>query len=208
VYGGGVIASSGSDGPRRRGEVVVRRVLDVTLQQLAVVGFERLSIPEVAELSGVNKTSIYRRWPTKADLVRAALQHSMEHVRDVPDTGALRTDLVALVKTVAAFIMSARGMGVVRTVFVDGDTLEMRNMAASMWQEAGGDLPRVMVERAVLRGELPADADFELLLFTLAGAILHRVFVERRNVDDAFAVRLVNLVLNGAARSQGPDKQL
>lgn len=203
MYVRDVVASSGSDGRRRRGEAVVRRVLDVTLQQLALVGLERLSIPEVAALSGVNKTSIYRRWPTKTDLVRAALQHSMEHVRDVPDTGALRTDLLALVKLVATFVTSVRGMGVVRTVFVDGDAREMRHLATSMWQEAGGDLPRVVIERAVRRGELPENADFELLLFTLAGAILHRVFVERRHVDDDFAMRLVNLVLDGAGRVRG-----
>lgn len=192
-------ASSGTGERRRRGEAVVHRVLDVTLQQLALVGLERLSIPELAELVGVNKTSIYRRWPTKTELVRAALEHSMEHVREVPDTGALATDLVALIQIVGGFITSARGMGVVRTVFVDGDTVEMRILAASMWQRAGGDVPRVMIERAVCRGELPATADVELLLFTIAGAILHRVFVERREVDDDFATRLVKLVLYGAA---------
>lgn len=200
MYAGVVVASSGVGGIRRRGDVVVRRVLDVTLQQLAVLGFERLSIPEIAELSGVNRTSIYRRWPTKEELVRAALEHSMEHVRDVPDTGALRTDLVALVKLVGQFITSARGMGVVRTVFVDGDRLETRDVAGSVWQEMGNEMPRLVIERAVRRGELSEGADFELMLFTLAGAILHRVFVERRNVDDDFAVRLVNLVLDGAGR--------
>ncbi|HMY16978.1 MAG TPA: TetR/AcrR family transcriptional regulator [Polyangium sp.] len=189
-------ASSRTGGLRRRGDAVVRRVLDETLQQLALVGFERLSIPEIAELSGVNRTSIYRRWSTKEELVRAALAHSMEHVRDVPDTGALRTDLLALIQIVGQFITSARGMGVVRTVFVDGDRLE----TPSIWQELGEDMPRVVIERAVRRGELSANADFELLLFTLAGAILHRVFVERRQLDDDFAVRLVNLVLDGAAR--------
>lgn len=178
----------------------MRRVLDLTLQQLAQVGFERLSVPEVAALAGVNKTSVYRRWPTKAELVRAALAHSMAHVRDIPDTGALRTDLIALVGVVAAFVTSARGMGVVRTVFADGDTPEVRAMAASMWQEAGGEIPGHIIERAVLRGELPAGADVELLLFTLAGALLHRVFIERADADEAFAGRLVDLVLYGAVR--------
>lgn len=198
VYGGGVKTSSGAGRPRGRGDVVVRRVLDVTLQQLARVGLERLSIPEVAERSGVNKTSIYRRWPTKADLVRAALHHSMEHVRDIPDTGALRTDLIALVRLVGDFIASDRGMGVVRTVFIDAHALDLRAASLSMWQEAGGQMPQIVIERAVRRGELPQHADIELLLFTLAGAILHRVFIERRNLDDEFALRLVNLVLDGA----------
>lgn len=176
----------------------MRRVLDITLQQLAQVGFERLSIPEVAALAGLNKTSVYRRWPTKSDLVRAAISHSMDHVRDIPDTGSLRTDLIALVQNVAAFLTSARGIGVLRTVFVDGDNPEVRALSALMWQEAGGDVPRLVIERAVRRGELSEGADVELLLFTLAGALLHRVFVERADADEAFAGRLVDLVLHGA----------
>ena len=186
--------------PRRRGDAVVRRVLDVTLQQLGLVGFERLSIPEIAALVGVNKTSIYRRWPTKAELVAAALGDSMDHIHDIPDAGSIQGDLKALAQAVVTFATSARGMGVLRMVFVDRDNPEVRAMAASMWQEAGGDLPRIVIERAMKRGELPADADMQLLLFTLAGAVLHRVFVERAEADEAFVERLVNLVLYGAVR--------
>jgi AcrR family transcriptional regulator len=184
-------------GKQRRGEAMVHRVLEVTLQQLAEVGFERLSIPEVAELAGVNKTSIYRRWVTKADLVQAALGHSMGHLRDLPDTGQLATDLEAMVKIVRDFVTSPRGMGVVRTVFADGELVGLPQLAKSMWPEAMQALPRVVIERAVCRGELPASADIEMLLFTLAGAILHRIFVERRDVDDDFARRLVKMVLYG-----------
>jgi len=188
--------------PKRRGEAMVRRVLDATLQQLAIVGFERLSIPEVAELAGVNKTSIYRRWPTKVELVQAALQHSMDHLRELPDTGSLRADLEALVKIVGDFVNSPRGMGVVRTVFVDGESAGLPTTTTSIWPEAAQDLPRVVIERAVCRGELPPDADVEMLFFTMAGALLHRVFVERRVVDDDFGKRLVQLVLQGAAQRQ------
>lgn len=195
-----MVASPRTGPARPRGDAVVSRVLDLTLQELARVGFERLSIPEVAALAGVNKTSIYRRWPTKGDLVRAALSQSMEHIRDVPDTGSLRGDLLALVRVVAGFVRSPRGMGVLRTVFADGDHPEVRALAASMWQEAGGDLPRQVIERALRRGELPAGADIELLLFTLAGAVLHRVFVERAEADESYAGRLVDLVLYGAMR--------
>ena len=180
--------------------MVVRRVLDVTLQRLGQVGFEGLSIPEVAELSGVNKTSIYRRWSTKTELVHAALAHAMGHVREIPNTGALRTDLIALVSIVGQFIMSDQGMGMVRTVFADGDRLGMHAMATSIWQGLGESALRGVIERAVSRGELSADTDGALLLFTLAGAILHRVFVERRQISDDFAAQLVNLVLDGALR--------
>ena len=55
-----------------RGDAFVRVVLDVALEQLAQVGFDRLTIPQVAEQAGFNKTSIYRRWPDKTALVQRA----------------------------------------------------------------------------------------------------------------------------------------
>lgn len=179
---------------------MVRRVLDVTLKELARVGFERLSVADVAARAGVNKTSVYRRWPTKEHLVKAALRRSMGEAQAVPDTGALRTDLVALARSVAAFVESPRGTGVVRSVFAGARSPAVRALAASMWAEAGGEVPRLLLERAVARGELPADADVELLLFTLAGALLHRVFVEHAEADDAWLERLVRLLLDGARR--------
>jgi len=184
--------------PQRRGEAVVSRVLDVALEELGRVGLERLSLPRVAERAGVNKTSLYRRWPTKDALVRAALERSMGQVHDVPDTGALATDLAALASAVAGFITSPRGMAVLRTVFVDGRRPRVQRLAETMWADAGA-VPRAVVERAVARGELRADADVELLLFTLAGALLHRVFVERAPVDEPYLARVTRLLLHGAA---------
>ena len=184
---------------QRRGDAVIRRVLDVAMKELARVGLERLSVPTVAEKAGVNKTSIYRRWPTKDALVRAALSDSMEHVRDVPDTGALATDLAALAAVVARFISSARGTAVLRAVFAGTHSSQLKALSASMWREAGGNLPAQVLGRAVSRGELASDADIELLLFTLAGALMHRVFIERGAVDGPYLARLVELLLGGAA---------
>jgi len=188
--------------PQRRGDAVIGRVLEVALRELARVGLERLSVPTVADKAGVNKTSIYRRWPTKHALVRAALCHSMEHVRDVPDTGALASDLAALAAVVARFITSARGTAVLRAVFAGTNSSQLRALGSSMWQEAGSDLPRRVLERAVSRGELSSDAEMELLLFTIAGALMHRVFIERAPIEERYLARLVNLVLRGAAPKQ------
>ena len=80
----------------------MRRVLEVALEQLAAHGFERLSVPEVAAIAGLNKTSVYRRWPTKADLVREALAASMGHTAEALDSGDLRAALLALARTAVA----------------------------------------------------------------------------------------------------------
>lgn len=190
--------------PKRRGSAVVSRVFEVTLQRLARVGFERLSVPEIAALAGVNKTSVYRRWPTKGDLVREALRASMGSTREVPNTGAVRSDLLELARVAAAFVESPLGMGLLRTLVAEGAAPEARELAASMLRRQETEAPRVVIKRAVARGELPARTDATLVLSTVAGAFMHRVLVEHGRLSRAFIERVIDLVLFGATAGCGP----
>jgi AcrR family transcriptional regulator len=184
---------------QRRGAMVVRRALEVTLEELGRVGFARLSLPRVAELAGIHKTSLYRRWPTKQELVSAALRLAVPAESELPDHGDLESDLVELARVLASFVASPAGMGVLRTLFADGEAHETRRIAHAMWGGSAHRAPRLVLERAVARGELRADADFDLLLYTIAGAVLHRTFVERKTADRRWARRLVRLLCEGAA---------
>ncbi|MFD0467130.1 TetR/AcrR family transcriptional regulator [Nonomuraea thailandensis] len=79
--------------PRKQQEI-----FDATLRLVAERGYDGLTVEGVAERSGVNKTTIYRWWPSKAALLGAALVESDVLGFDSPDTGSLRGDLVALVE--------------------------------------------------------------------------------------------------------------
>jgi AcrR family transcriptional regulator len=188
--------------PQARGEAFANVVLDATLTQLAEVGYERLSIPQIAEMAGVNKTSIYRRWPTKSDLVREVLGIAMHHADDAPDTGQLRTDLVALARGVAMWMQSRVGTALIRIMLAEGGNPEVRALANAAYSEAGKHGPWIVIQRAVERGEISRQLDPSLMLFTIAGAIMHRVFVENRDASDTFLNQVVDLVLFGAAREQ------
>jgi AcrR family transcriptional regulator len=177
----------------------VKSVLDITLAQLAEVGFERLSIPHVAELAGVNKTSIYRRWPGKDGLVRDALAAAMRHADQPPDTGTLRGDLVELARNVAAFMQSSVGTAVVRIMLAEGGNPDVRALVTPAYGQTAKLGPWVVIQRAVKRGELDSTVEPSLVLFTVAGAIMHRVFVERGELTDGFLHHVVDLVLLGAA---------
>jgi AcrR family transcriptional regulator len=185
--------------PQPRGEAFVRGVLEVALAQLAEVGYERLSIPAIAELANVNKTSIYRRWPSKAELVRDTVASAMSHSNDAPDTGSLRGDLIALTRTVATFMQSPAGAAIVRIMLAEGSNPEMRALGDMAYREASGVGPWAVVKRAQTRGDFQSKIDPSLVLFTLAGAMLHRVFVEKRDAPEAFLEQVVDLVLEGAA---------
>ena len=197
-----------------RGPLVARRVLEVTLTELGRVGLASLSLPRVAELAGINKTSLYRRWPTKEALVTAALGLAVPTERELPDHGNLAQDLVSLARGLAAFIASPAGLGVLRTVFADGDTAQTQQLASSLWNKPARRAPRLVLRRAVQRGEVSADADLNLILYTLAGAVLHRIFVERKAASPAWARRVVRLLSEGArprrpesSRERGRRKQ-
>jgi AcrR family transcriptional regulator len=189
------------DRPAKRGQPVVDRVFAVTLQRLAEVGFERLSIPEIADLAGLNKTSVYRRWPTKRDLVRDAVMASMHRVPDPPDTGSVRTDMLELARGAAAFVESPLGTGVMRTLLAGSTPFDDDEATGLLgWDDVG--MVKRLVDRGIARGELRADVDVRLLSSTVAGAIFHRVFVERQSLTEAYLEDLVDLVLAGV-RSRG-----
>lgn len=185
----------------------MQRVFDATVVQLGEVGLGRLSIPDVAERAGVNKTSIYRRWPDKVDLVRDALADAMGHADDVPDTGTLRGDLLGLSRAVAGFLQSTVGGAMVRILLAEGSNPELRALANKTWGDAARRGPQAVLARAAARGELADGVDAARVLFTLAGAILHRVLVEQAPTSDAFVAQLVDLVLHGAARRRAPAKR-
>jgi AcrR family transcriptional regulator len=185
--------------PQARGEAFTKSVLNTALTQLAKVGFERLSIPQIAELAGVNKTSIYRRWPSKAELVRDALAVAMNHTNQAPDTGELRGDLIELARIVAAFTQSRVGTALIRIMLAEGGNLEVRALANTAYRETGKQGPWAVIQRATARGELNSAVDPALMLFTIAGAIMHRVFVEHGKAPDEFLKQVVDLVLYGAA---------
>jgi AcrR family transcriptional regulator len=172
-------------------------VLEVTLEELGRVGLAGLSLPHVAVLAGINKTSLYRRWPTKQALVAAALELSVPREAELPDLGSLELDLVHLARALAAFIASPAGLGVLRTVFAEGDSPQTRRLAESMWTTPQRTAPRLVLERALDRGELRPDTDLNLLLHTVGGAVLHRVFVERKPADARWARRLIRMLAEG-----------
>jgi AcrR family transcriptional regulator len=198
--------SSQTGSQQARGEAFTNAVLDAALTQLAEVGYERLSIPQVAAMADVNKTSIYRRWPSKADLVRDTLAIAMSHTNDVPNTGALRTDLTALAGALATFTQSRVGTALIRIMLAEGGNAEVRALANAVYSEAGKHGPWIVVQRAVERGELSVHLDPSLILFTIAGAIMHRVFVENRDAPDDFLNQVVDLVLFGAASKRYKDE--
>lgn len=191
-----------TSGRAARGQDILRAVLEA----LAVVGYRALSVEEVAEQAGVNKTTVYRRWPTKKDLVQAALSHLATEGLDVPDTGSLRRDLLALGRLYTERASTLESQSLFRVIAIESPHPELEAIGDAI-RERQQSLVAAIVARAVARGELEKGTDPRLLTTVFLGTIHSKLFFNKERVDEAFTARVVDLLLEGlAARSKRRNK--
>jgi AcrR family transcriptional regulator len=164
--------------PRRRGAALESAILDAVLAELADVGYARLSMERVAERAGASKASVYRRWPSKVELVMDAVYHVFPEAGSPPDTGSLRGDLLAMMRAVAEQLAGPAGQalsGILSDALGDPDKAR-RVRAYARGNSRGG--MREIVRRAVTRGEVDPAAVTERRL-EAAHALLRHQFITR-----------------------------
>jgi AcrR family transcriptional regulator len=175
-------------------------VLDATLAELATSSYGQLRVEDIARRAGVNKTTIYRRWPTKAELVAEAALASSARAVPIPDTGSLAEDLRLLARSVAANIGSEPGRRTVRNFVAAAcaDDDDADGMAA-FWSERIA-LAGTIVDRAIARGEVADEVDPHLVIETLIGTLYVRLLMTGEPVTTDIADATASIVSNGVIR--------
>lgn len=171
-------------------------VLQATLQALGELGPEGLSFSEIGRRSGVHATSIQRRWGTRENVILDALLDASQVRISIPNTGTLRGDLLGLAKSVASYVTSPLGEGVVRMMAASQDDPALATSRAEFYW-VRFDSARVVIDRAVGRGELPPATPAKLILELLSGPLYFRLLMTREPVDDEFLEQVVDLLLGG-----------
>lgn len=176
----------------------VRRSRTTVLAATAELLFERglagASVDEIARRSGVAKTTIYRHWPTRADLLRDACA-SIGTPLETPDTGSFEADVTALMTRLAHLLRTAQWAAVLPSII---DAAERDPAIADIYSKLqhGYSAPfAAVIQRAVVRRELPADTDAALLIATLTGPLFYRRWFSREPLTDAFATQIVQRVI-------------
>ncbi len=165
---------------------VARAVLDLYREGHVVFG-----VAEVAERSGVHRATIYRRWPTRAQLLRESLTLYTNHVA-LPDTGSLRRDLRLLAKQLTV-IFSDPLVVAMNGAIASGSDPELAQVAVEHWTPVFDEISRAL-KRAVERGEAPAAVDSGLLSYLLVSPLLvHTVFLHVAP-SPRFIAQLVDVV--------------
>jgi AcrR family transcriptional regulator len=191
-----------------RGEPVVRRTLNATLTELARAGFDAFRIDDVAARARVNKTTVYRRWPTKEALVRAALLSLSEahETLPVPDTGSVREDLMIVVRRVIALTSSEEGRVTMRMFAAESPHSELGRIAESV-RKGHDSVPLAILHRAHKRGELRAAVEPEFLFDVLRAACTQTI-LHTGEFKESFVQKLVDLILRGALASKPPNARV
>ena len=182
---------------RQRGDRLVTRVLEATLIELARVGYEHLSIENIASRAGVNKTTIYRRWATTDALALSALESASD--RDgLPDTGSLRGDLIAYLTGFREVCRTPAMLSLARMYFY-GDASSPLNTIIRERVHQTQCSALLMFQRAIDRGELPPNTDIECLRDLFLGGAQSLILFQQEELSDEKLERTVSVLLLGAA---------
>lgn len=185
------------------------------MQELAAVGYGRLSIEAVARRAGVSKTAIYRRWSSKLELVVEVVSAAAGQRFPLPDTGDLRGDLEMV------FLIMTRALGHPLAAQIIPDLLaeaarnpQIAQTLQRVLQTNQRDIGGQVVGRAIARGELPPDTDLDIAVDLIVGPLYWRLAVSRTplEVDDlprlATAVAAALGVASQPVVPDEPDVQL
>jgi AcrR family transcriptional regulator len=143
-------------GSRRRGKVLEAAIFDVVFQQLAETGYVNFSIERVAAGAGTSKPVIYRRWPTRARLVYAALRATRPVLSfDAPDTGTVRGDVMLILRRISEMVDELSPeviFGLIAELLHESDSSLFVEV-----HERNTKIVREILARGVGRGEIAAE---------------------------------------------------
>ena len=194
-----------ADVPRRgrpRSEASRTAILRAAGELLLEHGLHAISMDAVAERAGASKATIYRWWPSKELLALDALFSEWAPAAGASyDTGSLAGDLLALTRPWARQL-AAKPYGRVIAALITSAQSDPRfaEVYRARFLEPRRDPARVIFQRAIERGEIPADTDIEVALDLLYGPFYHRVLHGHAQLTDRFTRAIVEHVVTAVAR--------
>jgi AcrR family transcriptional regulator len=177
------------------------RMLSAAAQILRHDGYARLTMERVAAESGVAKTTLYRRWPTKAALcMDLYLDVAGQELCD-PDTGDVANDLEQIADTVIRLqTRTVAGPALIGLIAEAQLNPATRAPFLAEFADRRREVTRLVLRRAIERGELRPDTDIDLVIDALGGAVTFRLLQGHAPLTTTFIKRLVALVLCGCGR--------
>jgi len=186
---------------RKRDHTRDPEILAAAIDVLAETGFDGMTIDMVAARAKAGKATLYRRWPSKADLVldAVACMKAGTVPAVVPDTGTLRGDLIALIKPHSIEEGAKKLQVMAGLVSMLSQSPELAEAANAAIVEPRVALNRLLLQRAIDRGEISPDCDVDAIAMLMPAIAAFRTVVQRKPMDREFLVSLIDGVVLPAA---------
>ncbi|MFJ2755404.1 TetR/AcrR family transcriptional regulator [Nocardioides sp. NPDC087217] len=185
---------------------VTAAIVTAVLGELVERGYARLAMEGVAKRAGTSKSSLYRRWPTKQDMVLAVLADISVPMADVVDTGDLRRDMRAAAESMAAWLAAEPYAKIIPDLIAEAHRTPALAEAISISiAEPRRAHLRSLLTRAIDRGDLPADTDLEMAQDIVAALIYWRLVVRQAPVESHYLDHVTDTALR-ALRAVDPKK--
>ncbi|MFC8914528.1 TetR/AcrR family transcriptional regulator [Streptomyces sp. NPDC047821] len=191
-------------GGRPRSAEADAAILEATRAALVELGWSKLTMGDVAGRAGVAKTTLYRRWASKNELVVDAVAVLFDEL-ELPDRGSLMADIEGVVLQFAALLERPETKTALMAVIAESTRDEpLRERIRASIVDRQKRLVLAGRRRAQARGELPANpasatGTDDLIFDVIAGAVVHRALVSAEPVDAQWVQRFTALLLGGLA---------
>jgi len=189
---------------RKRDDSLDSAILEASLNILAEVGYDRMTMDQVAAKAKTGKASMYRRWSSKIELVRDAIvfmNRSSVNVTEIPDTGSVRGDLLALIKpkTAEQSERKLRVLSGLGSFFAEYRKIseDITVQIFGRWEKANAQI----LERAVQRGELSPSADIPAACRVISAMTAYTSTMQLKSFDKAAYADFLDSIVLPALRT-------
>lgn len=160
-------------------------------------GFDGMTVDDVAERAGVGKATVYRRWPSKSDLAFASISTRIRDEFPEPDTGSIVTDLREVIQASIAFAASPAGNALAKMCVAEATRDPRVAELIHNTQHHRIAWLRGVLERAIARGEVRADADPDIAYKWFMGYLLSVLVTGDSLPTDEQAEQILQFIVNG-----------
>jgi len=194
---------------RKRDHTRDAEILDAAVEILAETGYDGMTIDMVATRAKAGKATLYRRWASKDELVIdavACMKKENLAVEHLPDTGTLRGDLVAMIKPPSIQDSQKKMQIMAGLASMLNSNPELAEAAHAAIVEPRAAVNRLFMQRAIDRGEIPADADIETLALVSQAMGSFRSLMLRKPIDRTYILSIIDGVILPALGIVPPKK--
>lgn len=188
---------------RRRGEVLEQAIFEATLAELAETGYLGLSLERVAQRARTGNASLYRRWPSRAELVIEAITQALPDRAVLPDTGDIRKDLLDLLRWTCKRQAGPAGE-VMRGVIAESLSNERVRAARARLADVRTGQVLELLRRGEARGQVRPGAATTLVASVAPSLVVSHFLLRGSPLSDADLTSIVDQVVMPLIRPEAP----